>query len=150
DRYRDADRNGTRTQYLATRAWHFVNVDIDHPDADAACAGHPPLPPGTPASAGPADACIIDKVAQFTAELADRRQPPAERLLALKFTMPLVGDLHQPLHTATRADHGGNDVAVQPGNAAVATDNLHAYWDVHLVAALGPRPAEVAVALDRA
>jgi len=41
-------------------------------------------------------------------ELADPRDHPGERLIALKFTRHLVGDLHQPLHAADNHDAGGN------------------------------------------
>jgi hypothetical protein len=148
DRYRDGDRNGSREHYLGTRRWHFVDIDVDRPDLDAACHGHAPLGAGTPASAGPADACIVDKVEQFAAELRDPALPAAERLLALKFLLHLVGDLHQPLHAASHGDRGGNDVSVTGGRDH-ATDNLHAYWDVHLVDALGGPPRAVAAALNR-
>ncbi|MBS0445303.1 MAG: S1/P1 Nuclease [Proteobacteria bacterium] len=149
DRYRDADRNGSRVQYLGTRFWHFVDIDVDRPDLDAACHGDPPLTPGTPASAGPAEACVIDKVEQFDAELRDRTLPRGERLLALKFMIHLVGDLHQPLHAATRRDHGGNDLAVRGPGGAHVIDNLHAYWDVHLVDALGGPPRTIAARMNR-
>ena len=71
DRYRDLDRNGSRERYERTRNWHFVDVELDSPDLDRACFGHPRLPAGVPASSGPAKACIVDKINQFVAELGD-------------------------------------------------------------------------------
>jgi hypothetical protein len=140
DRFRDSDRDSGRARYLGTRLWHFVNIQLDDADLDAPCRGHPPLPSGTPASAGPADACVIDKVVQFAAELQDRALPPAERLVALKFLIHFVGDLHQPLHAADRHDAGGNLTAVRDASAPGDITNLHAYWDVRLVEALGRGP----------
>ena len=149
DRWRDEDRSTTRLQYEATRRWHYVNIEIDGGSVDAACNGHPPLPAGTPASKGPADDCVADKIDQFAAELHARATPAAERLLALKFLLHFVGDLHQPLHAADRHDSGGNAVPVLYGELKAA-DNLHAYWDHELVRDLGTDPRAVAQALNRA
>ncbi len=148
DRYRDADRSGSREHYLGTRRWHFVDIEIDDGDLDAACNRHPALPPGTKASAGPPDACVVDKIAQFAAELGSPRVSRLEKLLALKFLMHFVGDLHQPLHAADRHDRGGNAVPALYGDRT-EPDNLHTYWDVHLVEALGSNAEAVAATLDR-
>lgn len=149
DRFRDSDRDAGRTRYLGTRQWHFVNVELDDGDLDAACRGHPPLASGTRASVGPADACIVDKIGQFAAELRDRRLPLDERRMALKFLIHLVGDLHQPLHAADRHDAGGNLLAVRDATGQSDVANLHAWWDVRIVDALGRSPARVAANLDR-
>lgn len=50
--------------------------------------------------------------------------------------MHLIGDLHQPLHTADNKDRGGNDIPVLFGDGTIPT-NLHSYWDNHLVQRLG-------------
>jgi hypothetical protein len=51
-----------------TASWHFVDTEIDgSADQDAACFGHPA--PDQPASAGPAQDCVVDKVREFAAEL---------------------------------------------------------------------------------
>lgn len=61
-----------------------------------------------------------------------------ERAQALRFLIHFVGDVHQPLHCATRVssanpqgDRGGNLVSIKvPGaNGTVKTTNLHSYWD---------------------
>lgn len=125
-----------------TCGWHFVNVEIDRPDLDQACFGHPALPAGVPASRGPARQCIGDKIAQFAAELSDPATDPGERLLALKFLLHLVGDLHQPLHVADDHDEGGNRKPA--AMAGVPDGNLHFFWDVPLVAKLGADACTVA------
>ena len=107
DRYRDSDRNGSRQHYAQTRDWHFVDVELTDPNLDRACFRHPPPPTGTMASNGPSRACVVDKIDQFLAELADPRTDPEERLVALKFVLHLVGDLHQPLHASDDHDAGG-------------------------------------------
>jgi len=148
DRYRDADRTASKKQYNATRQWHFVDIEIEGGTLDEACFHHPGLPPGTPASAGPAKGCVVDKLDQFIAELRDPDTPTVERRLALKFLLHFVGDVHQPLHAADHHDSGGNAVAVLYARRTVP-DKLHGYWDVHLVKALGSDPKMVAAALNK-
>ena len=88
DRYRDSDRNTTRERYTHTRLWHFVDIELRAPNIDTACFGHPPVPPGMPASAGPDRQCVVDKVNQFAAELANPAIDLRERIVALKFLLP--------------------------------------------------------------
>lgn len=140
DKYRDSDRNTTQVRYKATRQWHFVDVEIDGGTLAAACFGRPALPSGTPASAGPADACVVDKLLQFKKELADPATPAAERTLALKFIMHFVGDIHQPLHASDHHDRGGNAVVIEV-SPSTTQSNLHAYWDTFLVQRLGTNVA---------
>ncbi len=59
DRYRDSDRNSTRERYNQTHNWHFVDIELEDGDIDAACFGHPPLDPGSPASQGPGEDCVL-------------------------------------------------------------------------------------------
>jgi S1/P1 Nuclease len=138
DKFRNAHRE--------TAAWHFVDIEIDQPDLKDACFGFPISPPGQWASQGPAQDCVVNKIDQFAAELKSLSTPPPERLLALKFLIHLVGDLHQPLHAADHHDRGGNCVSLSPPQGA--QNNLHAYWDVSVVSALGQSAAQIAAILD--
>jgi len=145
DHYRDSDRHTTRQRYDGTRNWHFVDLELERADLAAACFQHPGLPPGIAASMGPAEACIIDKINEFRAELASPGTAPEERLRALQFLLHLVGDLHQPLHACDDHDQGGNALqVVDPENRG---GNLHHYWDSVFVARLGRDPSTVAAAL---
>jgi hypothetical protein len=83
-----------RSGHAETSEWHFVDIELDHPDLKAACFEFPASNPV--ASRGPAHDCIVDKVSEFTKELANSATPAAERLLALKFLLHFVGDMHQP------------------------------------------------------
>jgi hypothetical protein len=138
----DKYRNGHRE----TAAWHFVDIEIDHPELQSACHGFPVLAVDQIASQGPAQDCVVNKIDEFSAELSDLRTPPAERLLALKFLIHFVGDLHQPLHAADHQDRGGNCIALTPPQQQQS--NLHAYWDVAVVEALGLSAAQIADKLD--
>jgi hypothetical protein len=136
DKYRNSHRE--------TANWHFVDIEIDNPDISSACAGRPPLPPNTLASNGP-PACILDKIQQFTTELAKPGTDPEERLVALKFLLHFVGDLHQPLHSSDNHDRGGNQIKViVDGFDHKPRDELHAFWDTQFVEAQENSPSEFA------
>jgi hypothetical protein len=68
--------------------------------------------PGTPASDGAADDCVIDKIQSFAAELANPATDLEEQIVALKFLLHFVGDMHEPLHASDDHDRGGNDKCV--------------------------------------
>jgi nuclease S1 len=106
------------------------------------------MPRGTVASAGPANACLLDKIDQFIVELRDASIAKPEKILALKFLLHLIGDLHQPLHTANNKDRGGNELPVLYGDRTTP-DNLHSYWDNHLVQRLGNDPRAVGASLNQ-
>jgi hypothetical protein len=139
DKYRNLHRE--------TAQWHFVDIQIDHPDLVSACFGMPPLAAGQSASTGPARDCIVNKIAEFETELEDASTAPAERVMALKFLMHFVGDLHQPLHASDHNDRGGNCVRLFPSPDGHDM-NLHAYWDNGTVESLGDSAMTIATALD--
>jgi hypothetical protein len=131
-----------RTGHPETGDWHFVDIELDHPDLQSACFG---FPAASPASQGPAHDCIVNKVTEFTQELTDAATPAAERLLALKFLIHFVGDMHQPLHDSDNHDKGGNCVLLSLGGPR--TVNLHSYWDTGVVQSLGEDPQAAAQTL---
>jgi len=139
----DKYRNGHRE----TAAWHFVDIEIDHPDMASVCFGFLALAPGPAASQGPAQDCVVDKIEEFEAELASPATAPGERELALKFLIHFVGDLHQPLHASDHDDRGGNCIGLDPSPDGYAR-NLHAYWDTTVVEALGSSANDIASRLD--
>lgn len=112
-----------------TASWHFVDIELDHPDLQTACFGFPKS--AGPASAGPAQDCIVDKVEQFSAELAAPATSAPERLLALKYLLHFIGDMQQPLHASDNHDRGGNCVRIDLDGQR--TGNLHGYWDTAVV-----------------
>lgn len=148
DKYRDSDRFGAKVRYEGTHNWHFVDIEIDDGNIDSACNNHPNLPPGTAASAGPAKDCLVDKIDQFIAELHDSSIAKPEKILALKFLLHFVGDLHQPLHAADHKDRGGNQVPVLFAHRT-KPDDLHSYWDTNLVQRLGHDPRAVGASLNK-
>ncbi len=142
DKFRDSDAGTTKIQYRQTRQWHRIDLEIDHPDLDAACFHLHGKPFTTPASEGPADDCIVDKIEAFTEELSSKATPPSERLLALKFLLHFVGDLHQPLHASDNHDQGGSKVQVTASGSEPGT--LHHYWNEDFLDYLGDDPKAIA------
>ncbi|MFB9261771.1 S1/P1 nuclease [Bradyrhizobium erythrophlei] len=139
DKYRDANMSNSRER---TRQWHFVDIEISAPSLDDACFNHPPIPGGTTASDGPAADCVVDKIQQFAAELADPGTDAEERVVALKFLLHFVGDVHQPLHSSDDHDRGGNDKRVSA--TGLSAGNLHHFWDTEFVNQLGPDARTIA------
>lgn len=127
-----------------TASWHFVDQELEAPNLQAACFGFPASPAGR-ASAGPADDCLVDKLEEFAKELGAADTAPAERLLALKYVLHFVGDIHQPLHAADNHDRGGNCAPI--GLGGPRTTNLHAFWDTGVFAPLGDDASAIAARL---
>lgn len=131
DKYRDSDLRTTKKRYNQTYNWHFVYTGQP-------CTGHSPARLGTAAAAGPAKDCIIDKIDQFTAELADPATAAKERLLALKYLLNLVADLHQPVRASDR------DGSVRVVAEGMKPGTLLHYWDEEFVARNGTDPQKQA------
>jgi hypothetical protein len=142
DKFRDSGEGEARK---STRQWHFVDIEITAPDLDTACYGHPEIAAGTPASNGPVRDCVVDKINEFAAELGNPATDASEQIVALKFLLHLVGDLHQPLHASDDHDQGGNKKRVSASGLKAAT--LHHYWDTDFVDLLGPDPQRIAAVL---
>ena len=92
--------------------WHYVTLNgiiYDHapPEGDA-----------------------LEALDHFRKVLQDPNASLADKQLALRFVVHLVGDLHQPLHVGKCCDKGGNDVKVTWFGKPT---NLHAVWDSQLV-----------------
>ncbi len=137
----DEERPRLRHALPGSTAWHYENIPV--------CGGPAP-------EACPHGDCASKALERYRAVLADRHANPAQRLLALRIVVHLVGDVHQPLHAADDNDRGGNDVAVGRGGAPRGRarvpghrHNLHAVWDVDFVhrAVQGERDQEFAADL---
>ncbi len=128
----------------ATAQWHYVKLDTASPDLAKACFGQPELPATTPATHGPQQDCIIDKVNEFARELYDPGTSAGERLMALQFLLNFTGDLHQPLAAIEHGDQGGDCIAVLPPGAKTPV-RLSIYWnDVLVTEAEGKDPITAA------
>jgi hypothetical protein len=140
----DALREKSTEGRIASSKWHYVKLAPDNPDLQKACYGRPALGSLRPASHGPQDDCIVDKIEQFARELRDPETSGSERLMALQFLLNLVGDIHDPLYAIEHNDQAGHCVAVLPPGAKTPV-RLDAYWEDTLVTeAEGKDPAKAA------
>jgi hypothetical protein len=78
----------------------------------------------------PSEGDALDALDRFTATLRDPKASRADKQLALRFVVHLVGDLHQPMHVGKCCDRGGNDVKVTWFGKP---SNLHSVWDSQMV-----------------
>jgi hypothetical protein len=102
-----------RETHRETAPWHFVDIPLSASGYDVSrdCAG---------------GNCVVAQIQHFAAVLADKTAAPADRLMALKFVVHFVGDIHQPLHDEDNGDKGGNDIHLTYFGKST---NLHAVWD---------------------
>ena len=63
--------------------------------------------------------CVIGGIAAFSRVLKDPRSSKFERLIALKWLVHLVGDLHQPMHVGYADDRGGAASATGHGESII-------------------------------
>ncbi|NUT01066.1 MAG: S1/P1 nuclease [Sphingomonas sp.] len=96
----------------AATPWHYVTLNgvvYDH---------------------APSEGDALEALKRFTATLRDPNATLADKQLALRFIVHLVGDLHQPLHVGKCCDRGGNEVKVKWFGK---DSTLHSVWDTSLV-----------------
>jgi hypothetical protein len=111
------------TTHPATYNWHFTDVPVTS-------SGFLRSRDCKPTDKGD---CSIAALERMTAVLRDPNKPELERREALKFIVHIIGDIHQPLHSAERDhDQGGNLVMVTMNGQMM---NLHAAWDRQIIAA---------------
>lgn len=133
DRYRDSDFKTTKRRYNQTYHWHFVYTGEP-------CTGQSTSPRGATASTGPAKDCIVTKIDQFTEELAAPSTPPKERVIALKFLLNLVADLHEPI----RASDNQGALTMRTTAPGLKPGTLMHNWEDDFVGLLGKDPHQVA------
>lgn len=78
----------------------------------------------------PPEGDALEALNRFRATLRDPNASLADKQLALRFVVHIVGDLHQPLHVGKCCDRGGNEVKVKWFGRDL---NLHSVWDSALV-----------------
>jgi S1/P1 Nuclease len=100
---------------VTANPWHYVTVPAGKTYAEV---GAPP------------EGDAFTALKQFAVTLKDPKATLEQKQLALRFSIHLIGDLHQPLHVGSGSDRGGNDRKVTFGREET---NLHAVWDSTLI-----------------
>src|SRR4029077_14766411 len=93
----DVLRDKSEEARVATSPWHAVRLSGDTPNLGNACFRRKQLPGGYPASHGPQDNCVVDKILQFEKELQNPDTSPGERLAALQVLFNLGPGGKDPL-----------------------------------------------------
>ncbi len=111
-------------------SWHYINIGIDAGDA---------LPSFEPGNDNETYGNVVQALKRAIAVLKGGTDPYiTTKAMACAMVMHLVGDIHQPLHCATKyfvsggrvhEDAGGNKEGVLNGPPDDAKFNLHAFWD---------------------
>lgn len=110
---------GSDPAYKQTAPWHFINV-----------------PSGLTFDLFKEQVAKSEKPNVYTALLDQENilKNPAsgndQKLIALKFIVHFVGDIHQPMHVSHAEDKGGNTIQV---NFLGRGTNLHSLWDTRLL-----------------
>lgn len=76
------------------------------------------------------EANVYNKIPEMVAILKNKQSTPSQQQMAMRLLIHMVGDLHQPMHTARKEDLGGNKVSVTWFGRH---SNLHRVWDEELV-----------------
>ena len=94
--YMDKQRSALSKRWHLSSHWHYDN--------QALCQFQPYCLDGH---------CATYQIERFTAVLSDRKASTADRALALRLLIHMLGDIHQPLHTSDNNDRGGNSIKVR-------------------------------------
>lgn len=95
--------------------WHYVTIPTGSTHAQA---GAPP------------EGDAVTALERYRDVLRDPNASLDDKRLALRFTVHIIGDLHQPLHAGRPGDRGGNDVKVTWFGDQT---NLHSVWDSGMI-----------------
>lgn len=106
--------------------WHYADIFWEERDGRAFILENFPEESGK----------AIPKLRDFERILRDPSYKPAEKAVALAWFLHVGGDIHNPLHNASRVtelepkgDQGGNLFVLEPRTETSFGVNLHSYWD---------------------
>lgn len=101
--------------YSYTKTWHYKNID-----ADQTYESMPLNEKGD----------VVTAAREQIAILSSPRSAKAQKALALKILIHVIGDMHQPMHMGRKTDLGGNKHQLQYFGQG---KNLHSIWDSNLL-----------------
>lgn len=115
----------------ATAPWHYINF----PRGDCVYNEQRDCPDGR---------CVVVAIKKQV-EVLGSAATDDKKLIALKYLVHFVGDVHQPLHAGFQDDRGGNQYQLQ---AFMRGSNLHAVWDSGLIKNMNEVPGALAERLQ--
>jgi len=113
----DFIKSDTTYNYLGN--WHYVNLPENLSKSDVFSF-----------LANQKGANIYNRLNEMIAVLKDSKSTATQKKFALRMVIHMVGDLHQPMHTARKDDLGGNKIQLSWFGEK---SNLHKVWDEGLV-----------------
>ncbi len=114
-------------KYDGTAPWHYVTIE----DGET----YKPSPKGD----------VIEAIQRFKVQLKDPSASQEDQVIAIRWLVHLVGDIHQPLHAGRGADLGGNKIETQWFGKKT---NIHAVWDAGLIESTQLSYSELAEFID--
>ena len=87
--------------------------------------------------------CAVKGIEYYADRLGDDTLPARDRLIALKFVVHLIGDLHQPLHSSYKV--GNFTPVIFEGRKRI----LHWVWDVGIIRSRGLTRAKLMQEIGR-
>jgi hypothetical protein len=139
----DLKKNPAMPDHGKFLSWHYIDIPIDARD---------PMPSFEPGTDNDVHGNAVQALKRAMVVLKGGTDPYVkDPAMALALIEHLVGDLHQPLHCATkyffshgvlRDDKGGNEESVVNGPADPKF-NLHAFWDSAWRASFDPASGDV-------
>lgn len=122
--------------YRRTASWHYINVPLglsfDQFKQQVTGSDQPN---------------VYTALIQQEAILKDPASTPDQKVVALKFIVHFVGDIHQPMHVSRAEDKGGNTIQVRFNGKGM---NLHSLWDSGLLERDGLNAQQLSAAYDHA
>lgn len=106
-----------------TAKWHYVNL----PRGGCTYIEQRDCPGGD---------CVV-KALQDQLDVLKSGGSDTNRLLALKYVVHFMTDIHQPLHAGHADDRGGNQYQL---SVLMQGTNLHAFWDYGMMALVSQDP----------
>lgn len=126
-----ADETKAQTK---TGEWHFIDLALQDTKSNIA-------------ERCPDENCAPARIKIFAGELRSTiSKPDGSELDALRYVVHFVGDIHQPLHTISDADLGGNcERLASPVDTA---SNVHALWDGAIIAEMDTDQLKLTASLE--
>ncbi len=114
-----ADFIKSDSSYKYLNSWHYVNlpVGLNRQGLDGYLDNF-------------TEPNIYNKTNEMIDLLKDSKTSPEKKVFAMRLLVHLIGDMHQPMHTARKEDLGGNRIFVTWFGQK---SNLHRVWDEQLI-----------------